>query len=161
MKVNDVFVGLFFLAVGVFVTAYAWTLHPPRHLAYGPGFVPSLIGIGLMLVGGAIGLTALRTMRAERPVSWPGWSASPRGPLRFLAVPAAIAAYIVLADDLGFLLTSTIIVVAMLVIAGVHPLKGIAVGLLSSTVLTALFASILHVPLPWGPLRSVSGWLIW
>ncbi|NYZ13956.1 tripartite tricarboxylate transporter TctB family protein [Azospirillum sp. RWY-5-1] len=161
MKVNDVFVGLFFLAVGVFVTAYAWTLEPPRHLAYGPGFVPSLIGIGLMLVGGAIGLIGLRTVHADRLVSWPDWSASPRGPLRFLTVPAAIAAYITLVDGMGFLLTSTIIFVAMLVIAGVRPLRGLAVGLLSSIVLTAVFASVLHVPLPWGPLQSVSGWLIW
>ncbi|MGQ9371622.1 tripartite tricarboxylate transporter TctB family protein [Azospirillum sp. ST 5-10] len=161
MKVHDVFVGLFFLAAGAFVAAYAATLTPPRHLAYGPGFVPSLIGTAMMLVGGGIVLTALRTVRTAPLWQWPDWAANPRGRWRFAALLAAIAAYVLLVDALGFLLTATLILLALFVVAGMRPPAALAVGVASAAALTVVFASVLHVPLPWGPLQSVSGWLIW
>lgn len=66
MKVQDVLVGLFFIVIGVLMIEYAADLKPPRHLKFGPGFFPLLIGSGLILVGGVIALLGLRTLQIGR-----------------------------------------------------------------------------------------------
>jgi putative tricarboxylic transport membrane protein len=161
MKVHDAFVGAVFLGAGVFVALYAQSLTPPRHLAYGPGFFPTLIGTGMALTGGAIIITALRAGSADQWVVKPDWWGSAGASLRFWAIPAAIIFYYLVAGTLGFLATAAIILTALTFINGARISIAALVGVVSAVILNIVFASILHVPLPWGPLRSISGWFIW
>lgn len=63
MKVHDIIVGGAIFGLGVFVAATGHGLRPPRHLAYGPGFFPVLIGVGLMAVGALIFVRAAWSLR--------------------------------------------------------------------------------------------------
>ncbi|MEI2415433.1 tripartite tricarboxylate transporter TctB family protein [Orrella sp. JC864] len=161
MKVHDLFVGLFFVALGALVCGYAGSLPAPRHVDYGPGLFPAIVGAGLTATGLAIALKSLATLRTA--VWWvrPQWSRSRLLALRFWSILLALPIYILLADTLGFLPTSTLIMTAMLRLRGVPLARAVLVALVVSLALTLLFASLLGVPLPWGPLTDISEYLIW
>lgn len=161
MKVHDLFVGLCFAALGTFVCWYAASLPAPRHVDYGPGLFPSIVGAGLIATGLTIALKSLRHLRSQPWFERPEWSRSPRNALRFWSILLALPLYVLLADTLGFLLTSTLIMTLMLRIRAVPIVRALLVALIVSMVLTLLFASFLGVPLPWGPLTNVSEYLTW
>lgn len=161
MKVHDIIIGMIFLALGIGVAVYSTTLVAPRNLNYGPGFFPFLVGCGMALVGLVIALQGLRSIRSTPVVVLPDWMRSAHMALRFWILPASILFYVFAVDLLGFLATATLILTAAMAIAGIHLFKAFAVGLVVAVVTNIAFASLLHVPLPWGPLTSISGWLIW
>lgn len=161
MKVHDVVVGGVVLGLGVFVAATGHSLTPPRHLAYGPGFFPMLIGIGLTAVGALILVRAVWALRGATLVTPPDWIRSGRAALRFLIIPAAIVFYMLAVDPLGFLATATILLAAIFAANGVSVRRGAPLAFALAVVINLVFASFLHVPLSWGALEPVSGWLIW
>jgi putative tricarboxylic transport membrane protein len=161
MKFNDVVIGVFFCVLGAGLAGYASTLEPPRHLQYGPGFFPGVIGAGLMLIGCLIVLLNVRTIRTTPIWVRPDWSYGLDGWMRFSSALIAIVFYLVAVNTLGFIATATIIVTFILLVSRIPIRRGLPVGLGTALVLTLVFASILRVPLPWGPLESISGWLIW
>ncbi|MBK3773194.1 tripartite tricarboxylate transporter TctB family protein [Azospirillum brasilense] len=161
MKVQDVLVGLFFIVIGILMIGHAAELKPPRHLKFGPGFFPLLIGSGLIIVGGVIALLGLRSLRTEPLWHRPEWSRTRQGWVRFCSIPAAIALYVLIVDAAGFLLTAVLVMVLVLAVSGVPLRRSVPAGAVTAVVLTAIFASVLHVPLPWGPLQNISGWLLW
>ena len=161
MKVHDLFVGLFFIALGAFACLYANSLPAPRHVEYGPGLFPAIVGFGLMATGVVIGLKSLRNLRETAWFERPNWTRSRGNATRFWSILLALPLYMLLADTLGFLFTSTLIMTLMLRIRSVPMVRAIAISLIVSAVLTVLFASLLGVPLPWGPLTNVSEYLIW
>ena len=161
MKVHDVVVGGVVLGLGTYVAATGHSLTPPRHLAYGPGFFPMLIGIGMMAVGALICVRAAWALRGAALTTAPEWMRSGRAALKFWIIPAAIVFYIVAVDPLGFLATATILLATIFVVNGVSVRRGVPLALALSVVINLVFASLLHVPLSWGVLEPVSGWLIW
>jgi putative tricarboxylic transport membrane protein len=161
MKISDAITGSVFALLGAFMMIYASGLAPPRHLQYGAGFFPSIIGAGLILVGGGIAWSGVRTLGAGRLVTIPHWVTERRGWMLFGAVIAATVFYLVAVDTLGFLLTAAVLLFALFAIAGAPLVTSLGVALATAIVFTVFFASLLHMPLPWGPLVGVSGWLIW
>lgn len=161
MKVHDVVVGGAVLGLGTFVAVTGQALRPPRHLAYGPGFFPMLIGIGLMAVGALILVRAAWTLRGAVLVTAPEWLSSGRAALKFSIIPAAIVFYLFAVDPLGFLATATILLASIFVVNGVSARRGVPLAFVLAVVVNLVFASLLHVPLAWGVLEPVSGWLIW
>lgn len=160
MKVNDIITGGVFALLGAFMLVYARELAPPRNLQYGAGLFPTLIGTGLVLVGAGIAWGGVRAGAGARMLQLPDASA-PGSWLRFAAIPLAILFYLLAVDTLGFLLTAAVILAFLFSAAGVSLRAGLPISLAVSLVFTVFFASLLHMPLPWGPLRSISGWLIW
>lgn len=161
MKAHDTIVGMVFLCAGTFVAAYAHGLTPPRHLTYGPGFFPFLVGVGLMLVGGGIALQGIRTFRTQPLAVAPDWIGSRRKFIRFWILPLGIVFYMVAVEPLGFLATATLLLVAIMKTSGVSVGQSVAVGFIVALVVNLAFASFLHVPLAWGILTPISGWFMW
>lgn len=161
MRVHDGFVGLFFVVLGGLIVAYSFTLVPPRHLLYGPELFPRLMGSGLVLVGGIITAAGVLRGRTEPLGIRPDWARSPRQALRFWVIPAAFVFFVLAVQPLGFLLTATLILTALMAAGGRPPLKAFGIALVLAIVINIAFASLLHVPLPWGPLTPISGYLLW
>ncbi len=161
MKVHDSIVGAVILVLGASVAIYARTLVPPRHLPYGPGFFPFLIGIALALVGAGMIVQGVRAGRGVALFTPPEWIASLKTALRFWVLPAAIGFYMVAVGPLGFLATATILLATILIINGISVLRGIGLAVTVALVVNIIFASVLHVPLSWGVLTPISGWFIW
>ncbi|MFD1883364.1 tripartite tricarboxylate transporter TctB family protein [Paracoccus pacificus] len=161
MKLHDALLGLIFVALGLALAAYSFSLPTPRHLTYGPGLFPRLMGVGMALSGAAMAVSALLARTPQPWVQMPDWIGQRSLALSVIIVPAACIAYLLISPFLGFFLTGTILLSVLFALAGNGIPRSVAVALAVAAGATMLFASILHVPLPWGPLAPISGWLIW
>ena len=70
---KDFYAGLLFVAFGVFAIIVAWNYPLGTAARMGPGYFPRLLGILLIVLGGALSLTALR----GRGPPLPGWKWRP------------------------------------------------------------------------------------
>jgi putative tricarboxylic transport membrane protein len=117
----------------------------------GAGFLPTLVGIGLLLCG--LGLV-LRSRRAE---AYEGEKARPAsGSEHFgssAVVIGVVVAYITLADRIGFLLLAPLCLLAVFKALKVRTSTALLWALAGTLVVHVTFYKLLRVPLPWGLLR--------
>jgi len=137
--------GAFFVAVGLLVIALSGDLPVGRASMPGAGFIPLLIAVLIIILGGALFVRA----GESKPFSEIDWSDGKHA-LSVLAVTvAAVALYV----PLGFIITLILMMVALLV--GIER-RNIVYALLYSafTVTTTyvVFTYILQLPLPGGVL---------
>ena len=155
MRFNDAVAGLALLVFGFAVTAHAQLTFPAMPgQDYGPALFPSLIGGGLALSGAIL---VGHGVRSRRPlVDVDAWVREPARRLDAALVLAALVAYILLADLLGFIITSTLLLTGLLIrLQGGRPLLSVGLALAATLVVWGLFANVLLVPLPLGPLAPV------
>ncbi|MDO8376895.1 MAG: tripartite tricarboxylate transporter TctB family protein [Aquabacterium sp.] len=153
MRAIDLRVGvaLALLAAAVLWSAQAFPVVPGQQL--GAGFLPKLVGTGLLLCGLGLVVRSLRGVAYDDPVA--ASSSSWRDIASALLILATIAAYIALADRLGFLLIAPLCLLAVFRVlrVGWGPAIGFALG---GTLLVHLaFYKLLRVPLPWGVLSPL------
>jgi putative tricarboxylic transport membrane protein len=144
----DRWVGLALAGLGaaVFWSSRAFPAVPGQKV--GAGFLPALVGIGLVIA--ALALVA-RSLRAA-----PAAAADDtlRGRLGAPAVLVGVALfYIVAADRLGFLIVAPLGLAAMFLALGVRPRPALLWALAGTAVVHLAFYKLLRVPLPWGVLR--------
>jgi putative tricarboxylic transport membrane protein len=120
----------------------------------GAGFLPGIVGIGLMLCAVALVLRSLRRgdEASDRPE--PGSAAeSTSGATRIgppLAVAASIVAFVALATPVGFLLVAPPCLVLLLRALGRRWGESLLWALGATLVVHLVFYKMLRVPLPWG-----------
>ena len=115
----------------------------PGH-AYGPALFPTLLGAGLVLTAVLVALQA-PPRAAAPPVPW-------RNRLAAAGVAVAPVRVILGFEAVGWPLLALGIGAALLLLAGARPLPALLVGLGISALTWVLFAMVLRVPLPRGPL---------
>ena len=115
---------------------------------FGPMFFPGVLGI----LGGAILVSLFTTGQLKRsPETQP---LSTRDLLRLAEIAVWVIAYLVFAENVGFILTAGILVVLLLLRLGNRLLVSAGVSVVVVVVTYQLFAVVLRVPLP-------RGWLGW
>jgi len=135
------------LATAVLWTARAFPAVPGQKV--GAGFLPTLVGVGL-LVGGL--LLVRRSFDAARY----GAGRPQRAPERWrlaAVVPVAVLAYIGLADRIGFLIVAPLMLLGTLRAFGVGWRAALGWSVAGTLVVHLAFYKLLRVPLPWGVLR--------
>jgi putative tricarboxylic transport membrane protein len=159
VKFHDRHLGVMMVALGAAITGLAMALPGPitgAHIAYGPGFFPSLLGVATMLAGLAL---AIRGPQAAKDGD--ASDAEAKGRPRFVApllVLASMRAYVYLSDTVGFLPMSMVILVLLLMVGGMRFISALLLSLATSIAIYLLFSKVLMVPLPRGLLQS---WAIW
>lgn len=146
---RNVGIALALLALAVLWSARAFPVVPGQKL--GAGFLPMLVGAGLLVCG--IGLV-LRSRGAAAGADAGDPAAA--GPI----VPALVAigvvvAYIVAADRIGFLLLTPLLLVALFRALRVAWLPALAWAIGGTVLVHVSFYKLLRVPLPWGLLRPL------
>lgn len=139
-------IALTLLALAVLASARAFPDVPGQKL--GAGFLPMLVGAGLLLCG--LGLV-LRSRRA-------GPAATPRAAEQLapaLAVVAGIVVYVLAADRFGFLLVAPLVLLGVFKAFGVRWRLALPWALAGTLVVHLVFYKLLRVPLPWGLLRPL------
>lgn len=153
MKAVDLRVGiaLAMLAAAVLWSAQAFPVVPGQQL--GAGFLPKLVGAGLLLCGLGLVARSLRGKAYDNLVAAP--SSSWRDIASALLILASIAVYIALADKLGFLLVAPLCLLAVFRVLQVGWGQAIGFALGGTLLVHLAFYKLLRVPLPWGVLRPL------
>ena len=135
------------LAAAVLWSARAFPAVPGQKV--GAGFLPTIVGVGLL----ACGLALL--VRSTRAYADPGAAPGARRLGAPLVVVASVLLYVFGADRLGFLVVAPLGLLMVFVALGVRPLPALAWALAGTLVVHLGFYKLLRVPLPWGLLKPL------
>ena len=150
MKLNDTVWGGLLLALALAILWNIRTFPQIPGQSIGPAAFPGMLAV---LLAGCAVILIVRGFRAGvARFEFGGWVRSPRHVGNFLLALAAPAFYIVAVNALGFIVTSTLILLALFLKLGVRPWVALLVALLTAFVIHAVFYKMLRVSLPWGVL---------
>jgi putative tricarboxylic transport membrane protein len=165
VKIDDRLSGILFVLLGSLIIYWAKDLPTLRHIQYGPGFFPTLIGIGFVAGGGVLVIRRLLALRklatGTRLVALGAWCRSPRHVGGVVLTLGALVFYILVVQRLGFLLTMPVILGVLIGWWHRRWLTALVVALLATVCLQVFFQQLLTVPLPWGALEPYAGVLTW
>jgi putative tricarboxylic transport membrane protein len=153
MKVNDAVWGalLLVLSAAVFVTIRGFPNIPGQNI--GPGAFPGLLATALAGCAVILIVRGVRALRAGgRLVVLGAWLRSPRHVGNFLLACGSIVFYLLAVNRLGFLVTATILLLALFLQLRVKPWLGVVIALAAAFAIHLAFYKLLRVSLPWGVL---------
>lgn len=157
MKINDVLSGALLGAFGIAVLAGAQGFQDIPGQKVGPEVFPKLVAGGLLICAALLVRRGLATVASEGWVRMPDWLGQRRATLGFLLIPFSLAFYVAMSDQLGFIPTAALMLLALLLAFGVMWRAALLVALLGTLLIHFLFYKMLKVPLPWG-LLSPYAW---
>ena len=152
MRLIDQRVGaaLALLALAVLWSARAFPAVPGQKL--GAGFLPMLVGAGLLLCGlGLIWRSHRSLVGYDDPAAVP--ESSRRDLVSAFTIVGSVVLYVALADKLGFLLIAPLCLLAVFRVLQVRWAPALGWALAGSLLVHVAFYKLLRVPLPWGVLR--------
>lgn len=153
MRINDTIFGALLLALAGFIWIAAAGFPKVPGTQYGPGFFPQVIAAGIAV--GAL-LLFWRGWRAlaggERLAAVGPWARHPSRWLGLLVIVGSLVFYDLAAEPLGFPIVGLVIGTVFMVYLGVRLWRAAAISLGMVVVIWLLFARLLLVPLPGGPL---------
>ena len=145
--------GVALVAVAVLWSARAFPVVPGQKL--GAGFLPMLIGAGLLVCGIVLVWRSLRPAagtQAAAPAMDENAGADESYGSAFVII-AVIVAYVLLVDWLGFLLVAPVALGVLFRALRVNWVPTVAWAIGGTLVVHFAFYKLLRVPLPWGVLR--------
>jgi putative tricarboxylic transport membrane protein len=155
-------IALAVLGVAVFWSSRGFPVVPGQKL--GAGFLPGIVGVGLILCAVALVLRSLRApapppgepMASSGEVATSSSAETDAGELPRRAAPllvvASIVAFVTLATPVGFLLVAPPCLVVLLLALGRRWGESLLWALGATVVVHLVFYKLLRVPLPWGVL---------
>ncbi len=156
MKLNDAIFGLALLALGVAVLFGIQGYPKIPGQPVGPALFPGIIATGLCIGGALLVLRGVRTRAGEPWLAWEDWVRSPRHIAALGVLLGSVVFYIVASQWLGFLLTSTAILIALFWVLNVPRSQVLPIAVLATLAIHFAFYKLLRVPLPWGVLTPVA-----
>lgn len=154
MKFNDAVFGLLLILLGGAVLLHIQAFPNIPGQQVGPALYPGLIAVGLC-VGGGILVVQGWVARARQPwFTTEDWVKSPRHLLAFAVLVAGVVFYILVAQSLGFVITSTLVLTALFSVLRVKLGRALLISLIATLVIHFAFYKLLRVPLPWGLLTN-------
>jgi putative tricarboxylic transport membrane protein len=139
-------VGLALLALAVLWSARVFPNVPGQKL--GAAFLPTIVGVGLLLCGVALIVRSVRSARYADAASAPARQAEHFG--SSAVIIAATLVYIVLSERLGFLLVAPVCLLAAFLALRVHLVHALVWAVVGTLLVHVAFYKLLRVPLPWG-----------
>lgn len=150
MRFNDAVLGAIFLTLAVTMIALTQGFHTPQGQKFGPGFFPTITASVMGLA--AVGLIVKGLVnRAGRPwLELDAWFSNPRLVLQGASVFGFLLAYLLLSEELGFLVVAPVLLWGLIWLLWGHPVPALIIAVLASFVIHQFFVQLLLVPLPWG-----------
>lgn len=162
MRINDVANGILVLAFGAGIVGLSGEFAELRHIDYGPGLFPTLVGTGLVAAGALLILRRLVGRDTGTASAGEGSAHAPGYDKRsmFLTV-LAVVFYILAVDFLGFLVTMTAMLFCMVWWFDRRISHAAIIGIAGTLVIHGFFYQLMSVPLPWGLLEPFAQVLTW
>ena len=148
MRVSNTAIGLFLI---LFATVVLWHVQsfPSLDNGYpGPALFPSVLAVLFILCG--IGLIIQGVRQREKLLKFDTGALTLTGLLNILFVLGTIVCYIFLAETIGFLIFSFMVLLILMKWLKVKTTSSIVMSIGVTLVIYLLFAKVLLVPLPWG-----------
>ena len=152
MRFHDSIIGVVAMVIGglVLYQASAFQNFQSHQLAYGPGFFPSIVALVLIAAGLALAVSHFASLRMSGWVEIEPWLRTPRLVLNAAAVLLSVVVYILLADDVGFLIVAPAILFVLILLLWGRPFWSLVIAAVTSFAIHQFFVVVLLVPLPWG-----------
>lgn len=145
MKKNDFIAGGLFIALGLFIFTQTFTYPSLEKGHPGPDLFPNILAILFIGFGLALILKARKLLpKTEMPCS------TPKRISNAFFVVGIVAAYVILVNRVGFLITSAILLFILMKKLEVTLFKSVITSVLITLFINLLFSKILRVPLPYG-----------
>ncbi|HRO57986.1 MAG TPA: tripartite tricarboxylate transporter TctB family protein [Burkholderiaceae bacterium] len=157
MRVNDAVIGAVLLVLSLAVVWHVRSFPTIPGQPYGAALYPFLIGCGL---GICSLLLIAKGFRSGIPIVETGQRGdaddAPSGhrPVAFVTTLLALLFYLLFAERLGFLVSSTLMLIALFLAYGVRRVMVVPLAVIATLVIHYGFYKLLKVPLPWGLLES-------
>ncbi len=156
MKINDAVFGALFLLLGVVVLVHVQAFPKIPGQQVGPALFPGLLAAALAVCGVLLIVSGVRRRQEQPWYETAEWMRSGRHFVAFAAIVLGVAAYVVLAQSVGFLLVAPVLLWIWLAVLGVRPLRAGVVAIVATLVIWYAFYKLLRVPLPWGVLTGIA-----
>ena len=160
MKLNDALWGALLVLFGgaLLIHVQGFPRIPGQQV--GPGLFPGILAVGLAVCGLLLIVRGVRLHSANRAgaawVSLPAWAHAPRQRLAFAVLVAVNLLYLVAVDRLGFVLTGTLYLAALMAVLRVRAARILPLALVLTLLIHYAFYKLLRVPLPWGVLQPIA-----
>ena len=160
MKLNDALWGALLVLLGgaLLVHVQGFPRIPGQKI--GPGLFPGILGVGLAVCGVLLAVRGVRLRSAGGAgAAWiqlPEWARAPRQRLGFAMLVAVNVLYLMVVDRLGFVLTGTIYLAALMWVLRVRAALILPIALVLTVAIHYAFYKLLRVPLPWGVLQPIA-----
>jgi putative tricarboxylic transport membrane protein len=145
-RAGDLVAGLLFVAIGLFVLYTGRDLVFQGEFAAGPGFFPRILAIILVVVGGALAIKQfVRPAQGQVPI--------PSGPgaMKIAATFAALLVAVLLIEELGFILTASLLIAVLLFgVERKFTITAVVVSIALPVAFWTLFVVLLGARLPAG-----------
>ena len=153
MKINDAVFGVVLLALGIVVLTQVQSFPRIPGQQVGPALFPGVVAAGLAICGALLIASGIRRRAVEPWFRVPDWVGSGQHLVAFAAIIAGVVAYILWADDLGFLLLAPILLFVWFIALKVRALPAAFTAIVVTIAIWYAFYRLLRVPLPWGVLK--------
>ena len=150
MKINDAIFGALFALVGAVVLVHVQGFPTIPGQQYGPGLFPGCVAAAFVVCGVLLVASGLRDRAVQPWFAPPAWFRSRPQVVAVLAVIAGVAAYILFANAIGFLILAPLLLFAWMIALGVRWTKALVASIVATVVIWYAFYRLLRVPLPWG-----------
>jgi len=152
MKINDAVFGAVFALLGAVVLVHVQSFPNIPGQQYGAAIFPGLVAAGFVVCGVLLVMSGARARGEGGWFAAGDWMRSSRHVLAAAAIVAGVAAYIALAERVGFLLVAPILLVVWFRVLGVRWGAALLAAAVTTVVIWYGFYKLLRVPLPWGVL---------
>ena len=156
MKISDAIFGAVLLLLGVVILVHVQAFPKIPGQQVGPALFPGLIAAALAVCGALLIVSGVRKRAAEPWYETAEWMRSGRHFVAFVAIVGGVAAYVLLANTIGFLIVAPVLLWIWFKVLGVRWMPALVVAIASTAVIWYAFYKLLRVPLPWGVLNGVA-----
>ena len=154
MKINDAVFGVVLLLLGVAILLHVQAFPKIPGQQVGPALFPGTVAAVLAACGVLLIVSGLRARAGGRWFELSDWTRSSQHIVAFAAIVAGTVAYILWADDVGFLLLAPVLLFVWFTVLKVRPLPAAITALVVTFLIWYAFYKLLRVPLPWGLLKA-------
>lgn len=148
IKLSELHLGILAALGGIILLFSSAHFGPLPGQAYGAGTMPRLIGWCAILLGCFMVATSLKHLKEMTKPHLADWVRTPRLALAALASLAVVVFYILFSETLGFMPTSFISLVCLMLVLRTRWLTAVLASLVTTLVVYYGFSRMLMVPLP-------------
>jgi putative tricarboxylic transport membrane protein len=156
MRTNDAISGFVLILLASFMIYLTLSFPPFPGQNYGPALFPRILGAGLILCGAFLMIRGARARTLDqRWIEFAPWTREPWRLVSFLLLPALVLIYILVSEQIGFLIVAFAVLIVLFLWFQVKPIVALPVAVIGTWAIHYFFASLMRVPLPRGLLTNL------